>query len=123
MPHERDHSHQASGSTLGSFNQRPILSLSSSESDSTLLSIISQVEVDHLTSLQPEDASWGQAIIEEEHTSNFQIEEEIWGHVIVEEEQPQVNEVSPRRTTEETKQVSDPNNGEIREQMDDNPHQ
>jgi hypothetical protein len=91
--------------------------------DSTLLSIISQVEVDHSTSLQPEDASWGQAIIEEEHTSKFQIEEEIWGHAIVEEEQPQVNEVSPRRTTEETKQVIDPNNGESREQMDDNPHQ
>lgn len=75
MPHERAHSHWASGPSRGSFSQRPIPSLSSSDSDSTLLSANSQVEVDHLTSLQPENASWGRAIVEEEHTSNFQIEE------------------------------------------------
>jgi hypothetical protein len=68
--------------------------------------------VDHSTSLQPEDASWGRSIVEEEHTSNFQIEEEIWGHAILEEERPQVNEVAPRRTMEETEQANDPNNGE-----------
>lgn len=105
------------------FSQRPITLLSSSDLDSTLLFANTQAKVDHLINLQPEDASWGWAIVEEEHTSNFQIEEEVWGRAIVEEQQPQVNEVAPRRTMAKIEQANDLFNDESREQMDDNPHQ